>query len=663
MNDSGVNSSAFEPNDLVRQFSYEIENRQQVDGDTAEYDQLRQDFVGERHRRERRYQDDIDRIEAHFNETETQDAVCLDKAKDQLILAMKKFQEVVPNSLKTTELPRSWDDVWSVANEAQSLLEAKAKESHAGRAKSWIRKMCNGMNNHSMALKMLPSESEYVSLVAGSVGMIIKAAANYINISESFAKGIIEINDAVKLEHLSHVYDAPGLRQLTMRLYAQIFTYLIKFMTWYTDRSRKRFLKSFNENIQRLFEDDLKEIKQISTLISRRVQLHMSVDTRTSKLLLENLNDDMQYLLKFAEVGTRDSQLREATNARLLQSAMRSYLEKSKEELRECLRDVMKEYTEITRSEVSGQSVNTLLQQQAYAENDIFVQTSVLYRESNAAFGMSNVSGLNIDAESGRRASFQGFRLDFETRHLEDYFSWEDVNPQLDTSLPLLAEAAFVARLDTFTNAMESQVLYAFIQHHHADSNLLQQSAWAYATLARQAGVPVISYFCSLHGVEPTDTRTRESVQLTGLLYAMIRQLVDLAPDDLASQNTNVTWSRFANLDGTTHTLQDAIYLLEQLLQCTQLPMLLFVIDGLNVLENDSQGSTDEALDELVRCLNGLSAPGAVGSERIMKMLFTTSGISDVLYKQLAEEDIIICSRGTSRRGGRLQAGRQTVSY
>lgn len=34
--------------------------------------------------------------------------------------------------------------------------------------------MCNGMNNHATALKMLPTESEYVSIIGGAVAMIIK---------------------------------------------------------------------------------------------------------------------------------------------------------------------------------------------------------------------------------------------------------------------------------------------------------------------------------------------------------------------------------------------------------------------------------------------------------------------------------------------------------
>ena len=131
-------------------------------------------------------------------------------------------------------------------------------------------------------------------------GHKVKASANYINISEAFARGIVVFNNAVDWEHLSHVYNPTSLQQLTMRLYAKIFSYLIKFMTWFTGRSRMRFLKSFNGNTLVGFEQDLDQAKQVSTLLSRQIQLHVSTDSRISKLLLADLSGDMRYLVKFA---------------------------------------------------------------------------------------------------------------------------------------------------------------------------------------------------------------------------------------------------------------------------------------------------------------------------------------------------------------------------
>ena len=108
----------------------------------------------------------------HLTLLRSDDAIVFEKAKQQLLESMKKFRALTAGS-KGTEVT-CWDDVASAAAVALSQWEAKAKDSRVGRVKEWVRKMCNGMNNHATALKMLPSESEYVSLVAGSVSMIIK---------------------------------------------------------------------------------------------------------------------------------------------------------------------------------------------------------------------------------------------------------------------------------------------------------------------------------------------------------------------------------------------------------------------------------------------------------------------------------------------------------
>ena len=106
------------------------------------------------------------------------DALVFNKAKRQLLESMQKFQHLVPGTKTVGEVPFSWGHVLSATSEAQLLWEAKAKDSRVGRVKEWARKMCNGMNNHAQALKMLPAESEYVSLVAGAVSMIIKVNIN-----------------------------------------------------------------------------------------------------------------------------------------------------------------------------------------------------------------------------------------------------------------------------------------------------------------------------------------------------------------------------------------------------------------------------------------------------------------------------------------------------
>ncbi len=100
--------------------------------------------------------------------------ISFNRARKELLHSMKAFQSSVPDQLKTPELPTNWTEVNTTVSHIQKQWESQRKYSQISRAKAWVRKMCDGMNNHSMALKMLPSEPEYISLISGSIAMIIK---------------------------------------------------------------------------------------------------------------------------------------------------------------------------------------------------------------------------------------------------------------------------------------------------------------------------------------------------------------------------------------------------------------------------------------------------------------------------------------------------------
>lgn len=87
---------------------------------------------------------------------------------------MRKFQDLVPVHLRKGVIPASWTEVDAAIQTVQAEWEAKRDGSRFFRAREWIRKMGNGMNNHATALKMLPTESEYITIIAGAVSMVIK---------------------------------------------------------------------------------------------------------------------------------------------------------------------------------------------------------------------------------------------------------------------------------------------------------------------------------------------------------------------------------------------------------------------------------------------------------------------------------------------------------
>lgn len=97
------------------------------------------------------------------------------RTRNDLIGSMKQFQGLVVDPFqRKASLPATWEDVEAAVSEVQSQWETRAEESKVAQAKGWLRKMGNGMNNHSAALRLLPMESEYFSIVGGSVSMIIK---------------------------------------------------------------------------------------------------------------------------------------------------------------------------------------------------------------------------------------------------------------------------------------------------------------------------------------------------------------------------------------------------------------------------------------------------------------------------------------------------------
>lgn len=139
-------------------------------------------------------------------------------------------------------------------------------------------------------------------------------------------------------------------------------------MEWYTDRSRSRFLRSFNENIYNTFQDDLAEIKQISSLLCQQIQLHMSADVRISKLLSEDMSGNIKYLIKLHEDEEKQSRVRDRAYADFLQAMLHRQFQKSKDEIKECLQSMITEYEEKVRREITGAAITTLLRRQASSE-------------------------------------------------------------------------------------------------------------------------------------------------------------------------------------------------------------------------------------------------------------------------------------------------------
>ncbi|KAK2025668.1 hypothetical protein LX32DRAFT_50475 [Colletotrichum zoysiae] len=158
-------------------------------------------------------------------------------------------------------------------------------------------------------------------------------------------------------------------------------------------------------------------------------------------------------------------------------------------------------------------------------------------------------------------------------------------------------------------------------------------------SLAEQSRTPVMSHFCELRRGQELrlGNGSKEEQSLVGLVYSLIRQLVELLPP-VFEASSNFSAEKFDSLDGTIQCLHAALSTLTDLAGLMPGPVFC-IIDGFHWL-NDR--STDNCLSEFVRVLRG--GP--------LKVLLSTTGRSVVLRTEIPRsETLYVSNMETLRRG------------
>lgn len=95
---------------------------------------------------------------------------------EELEGAMKAFQEAFPEAKVTTGTTRaiSWSSLLQSVADLKQQQEDKSKKSFLHQPKKRFHKVCDAINNHSSALKMLPQGDKYTSIITGSIETITK---------------------------------------------------------------------------------------------------------------------------------------------------------------------------------------------------------------------------------------------------------------------------------------------------------------------------------------------------------------------------------------------------------------------------------------------------------------------------------------------------------
>jgi hypothetical protein len=101
------------------------------------------------------------------------DQAVLMKARQGLSQAMQEFRLAVPEACDRIGRSCTISDVQRIIAQVQEQWDKKDTTNKFGRAKALFHKICNGIHNHSAALKLIPSENNYVSVLSGAINMIV----------------------------------------------------------------------------------------------------------------------------------------------------------------------------------------------------------------------------------------------------------------------------------------------------------------------------------------------------------------------------------------------------------------------------------------------------------------------------------------------------------
>ncbi len=246
--------------------------------------------------------------------------------------------------------------------------------------------------------------------------------------------------------------------------------------------------------------------------------------------------------------------------------------------------------------------------------------------------------------------------------HLEDHIDRDRVMTDQDGSPPTLMDWQVVSALEEWTTS-SSQVLCIVGPNRMVENSPTTMIAREYVVSANHAGIPYISYRCGFprSHKELPDNMTAEMSGLVSLIYALIRQLIEVLPS-FASYTQNLGVSRFAKLDGSVQSYDEAIGILGELLDLSP-PMLFCVIDSFEILDDRSTTSHMASFVNTLRRHKLYKGPLSTGSDRVLKILFTTAGRSRTLLTELNDDEWVFAERaGSARYPGRPSGGRRSLS-
>ncbi|KAL7629525.1 hypothetical protein AAE478_001046 [Parahypoxylon ruwenzoriense] len=229
----------------------------------------------------------------------------------QFAEALQAFEDALPDKYKTRfnlHDKHNWSGVIEEARIAEMKYKKKANgESPFGKVRGFFRSLQKKSPFVVSWVDLLPTQSEYGSLICGGFKMILRAAARMDEIREFTVKALAAIPDEVEKAQLMIDYnqDLDISRRLYTRvssLYSKVFWVLEHIINWYGQRSAARHFKAILQ--QSAYEKDLEDkvndfkaavsaVKDEADLCGLRRLRDIEERVQGAVKLLQCLNDTM----------------------------------------------------------------------------------------------------------------------------------------------------------------------------------------------------------------------------------------------------------------------------------------------------------------------------------------------------------------------------------
>jgi hypothetical protein len=475
---------------------------------------------------------------------------------------------------------------------------------------------------------------------------------------EDFANALEEIDGLVATTKrgLALCSKDPELQDLVAQLCCSILAFVEVPLRWYSEGRGKRLLASLNENSHKEYEKHIDDIRRKVGLINQMV-FHCTAEQskETAHILFQGLSRLARLCEEMQEDRLRNGWLADGSQYARPQQA--------KDELNRQLRDApqirllqMSILVNDPSSGELGRSIKQIVDREAYQ----FVDDEHNVRTTLPQVSSSTTAVVNRPEPEFGIVLRQRVEVEDASGHLNAFFDYNKIAPGL-AGATCFAETEVIQRLQSWTSEPTSSFLGVLGPFSGSQDNAFRLLSSNYVLAARAANIACVSYFCELPRKAQSSRRLPETIESSALVCALVRQMVLHMPLQLPEHPT-LEKRRFEALNGTLRSWDAALSLLSDLITLAEAPVLLVTVYGLEALEHNA---TRDHLTALVKTLRQHMLRRQAGdqAQKIFKVLFVTSGVSQVLARTMSNAEICDMDRGSAAtKPGQARRGRTAIS-